>query len=260
MSSHGALSSRAMSTHIFTSAPHLHAILRCDMEAGEVRVFASDLSVPRGLVVTADGTLWAVDVQSGRLYAFDKNGKKKDHATLASPSGLAIGPDGNFYVSDDRGIVIVESNGTSRVFAEVGYQEFLAFDGKLSFYCAKLRKVKRVDLQGQATDFHVLNDSATGLACDHDGNVYTSGERKEQPGQSVAVDYIAQFEPSGAGRVHLEGFRCSQMRVLGYSPAGYLIYSTTPATVAVQKSPGDEYIRSGAFPEYAATAHDFNFP
>jgi sugar lactone lactonase YvrE len=249
-----------MSKLIYASAPYLHAIVRSDMD-GDLDIVTTELPRPRGISVAADGTLFVTDIQTGWLHAVDPKGKVRKHAGPFSwPSGLAVGKDGNYYVADSRGIVMVEPEGTTRVFAEIGGQEFIAWDGKNQyFYCAKGRTVTRVDLDGKSSKFHELTDYATGLACDLEGNVYTSGEHRTDPGVRGALWYIARFEPSGAGRVYIDGGPL-EIRVLGYSSAGYLLFSTHPRTIGVARTENDQYIRNSAFAEYAATPADFQYP
>ncbi|MCO7728725.1 SMP-30/gluconolactonase/LRE family protein [Brucella intermedia] len=77
-------------------------VARVNPENGQVAVIASGFSMPTGVKIAADGNLWVVDTVGKSLTEVDKTtGEKTSVAKFDGPlDNLAIGPDGEIYVSD----------------------------------------------------------------------------------------------------------------------------------------------------------------
>lgn len=73
-------------------------------EAPQVRVLATDLEFPEGPVALADGSVALVEIAGAKLKIVHPDGRVTVLATLGGgPNGLALGPDGAFYVCNNGG-------------------------------------------------------------------------------------------------------------------------------------------------------------
>jgi gluconolactonase len=73
-------------------------------QATNLRVLAKDLQFPEGPVVLDDGTIMVVEIAAGRISVIAPDGRVRVFAhTGGGPNGLAVGPDGCFYVCNNGG-------------------------------------------------------------------------------------------------------------------------------------------------------------
>lgn len=71
-------------------------------------VIASGLGYPEGPVAMADGSIVLVELQAGTLTRIAPDGTRSVIAALGgSPNGVAVGPDGRFYVCNSGGFEFV---------------------------------------------------------------------------------------------------------------------------------------------------------
>lgn len=71
-------------------------------------VIASGLGYPEGPVAMADGSIVLVELEAGTLTRIAPEGTRSVIATLGgSPNGVAVGPDGRFYVCNSGGFDFV---------------------------------------------------------------------------------------------------------------------------------------------------------
>ncbi|CAE7198088.1 Trim71 [Symbiodinium sp. CCMP2592] len=76
----------------------------------------TELNMPTGLVVEADGSFLVADRANARVLRFREGGGAGEVVAgpdlLERPWGLALGPDGSVYVSDERRAVVLKLAGT----------------------------------------------------------------------------------------------------------------------------------------------------
>ncbi|MBX3540889.1 MAG: SMP-30/gluconolactonase/LRE family protein [Chelatococcus sp.] len=78
-------------------------------------VIAEGLRFPEGPVACGDGSLLVVEIASGALTRVGPDGVVRRLATIAGgPNGLAVGPDGAYYVCNNGGFLWHEDNGVLR--------------------------------------------------------------------------------------------------------------------------------------------------
>jgi gluconolactonase len=74
----------------------------------EFTLIASGLGYPEGPVAMADGSIVLVEVEAGTLSRITPDGTRSVIAVLGgSPNGVAVGPDGRFYVCNSGGFDFV---------------------------------------------------------------------------------------------------------------------------------------------------------
>lgn len=250
-----------MSSDLYVSAPALNAIIRTDMDRDGMSIVASGLRGPGGIVFAPDGTLFVAETGGGCVSVLEKSGKTREHVSgLSRPAGMAIDTNGNLYVAcaGSDSIEVIATDGTRRTLATgAGRPQFLAFDGTRYLYAdaGSNRQVNRFDLNGARSEFHVLNQAATGIACDRDGNVYWSGEYDDR-----RTPYIVRFDTAHNGAVLIRGERAGRLTVLGYTNNGYLIYSFLGTVVVTFRTEEWSFVRRSAWAEYAAVPPDFSYP
>ena len=70
----------------------------------DLQLVAEGLRFPEGPVAMADGSVIVTEIAAGRLTRIQPDGRKETVVeTGGSPNGLAVGPDGAFYVCDNGG-------------------------------------------------------------------------------------------------------------------------------------------------------------
>ena len=88
------------------------------MQAGQsadVKVLATGLRFPEGPVALTDGSIALVEIEGGRVTRVRPDGTVETVArTGGGPNGLAVGPDGAFYVCNNGGFTWTEENGWLR--------------------------------------------------------------------------------------------------------------------------------------------------
>ncbi len=81
----------------------------------EMRVLAKGLRFPEGPVWLSDGSVALVEIERGTITVIDPDGKARVLAKPGGgPNGLAVGPDGAFYVCNNGGFLWVETDGRLR--------------------------------------------------------------------------------------------------------------------------------------------------
>src|SRR3954452_23176889 len=71
----------------------------------EIRVIATGLRFPEGPVAMKDGSIVLVEIERQTLTRVHPDGRTEIVATTGGgPNGLAIGPDGAFYVCNNGGL------------------------------------------------------------------------------------------------------------------------------------------------------------
>ena len=84
-------------------------------QSADVKVLATGLRFPEGPVALADGSIALVEIEGGRVTRVRPDGAVETIArTGGGPNGLAIGPDGAFYVCNNGGFTWIEENGWLR--------------------------------------------------------------------------------------------------------------------------------------------------
>ncbi|MBS0242458.1 MAG: SMP-30/gluconolactonase/LRE family protein [Proteobacteria bacterium] len=77
----------------------------------EVRILATGLGFPEGPVVCADGSVVLTEIRNGRCTRVAPDGTTSLFSDCGGgPNGLAIGPDGNFYLCNNGGSRYVEGH------------------------------------------------------------------------------------------------------------------------------------------------------
>ncbi len=78
------------------------------LRTSDFTVIASGLGYPEGPVAMADGSIVLVELQAGTLTRIAPDGTRSVIAALGgSPNGVAVGPDGRFYVCNSGGFNFV---------------------------------------------------------------------------------------------------------------------------------------------------------
>ncbi|MCW3475160.1 SMP-30/gluconolactonase/LRE family protein [Limobrevibacterium gyesilva] len=82
---------------------------------GEYRVIATGLRFPEGPVWLSDGSVALVEIERGTISIVAPDGAVRVLATPGGgPNGMAVGPDGNFYVCNNGGFIWSEVGGLLR--------------------------------------------------------------------------------------------------------------------------------------------------
>jgi gluconolactonase len=77
----------------------------------DVKILATGLGFPEGPVVCADGSIVLTEIRNGRCSRVTQDGKVSLFSnTGGGPNGLAIGPDGAFYLCNNGGSRYVEGH------------------------------------------------------------------------------------------------------------------------------------------------------
>ncbi|MBV8752762.1 MAG: SMP-30/gluconolactonase/LRE family protein, partial [Hyphomicrobiales bacterium] len=72
--------------------------------ADDVKIVATGLGFPEGPVVCADGSVVLTEIRNGRCSRVAADGKVSLFSACGGgPNGLAIGPDGYFYLCNNGG-------------------------------------------------------------------------------------------------------------------------------------------------------------
>lgn len=81
----------------------------------EHRVLASGLRFPEGPVWLSDGSVALVEIERGTLTIVNPDGAVRVLAEIGGgPNGLAVGPDGNYYICNNGGFTWNRANGQLR--------------------------------------------------------------------------------------------------------------------------------------------------
>ena len=77
----------------------------------EVKILATGLGFPEGPIVCADGSVVLTEIRNGRCSRVSADGKVSVFSDCGGgPNGLAIGPDGYFYLCNNGGSCYVEGH------------------------------------------------------------------------------------------------------------------------------------------------------
>ena len=77
----------------------------------DVKILATGLGFPEGPVVCADGSVVLTEIRNGRCSRVSPDGKVSVFSNCGGgPNGLAIGPDGHFYLCNNGGSRYVEGH------------------------------------------------------------------------------------------------------------------------------------------------------
>lgn len=115
---------------------------------------AAKFSMPRGLALAADGTLYVADNDSSNVRRIDGAGVKTIGG-LSEPTGLTLGPDGSLYAIATRGATLHRYHGDSWTDLAGSFSRFGDADGASGD--ARLRPADGIALDG---DRLVFTDSA----------------------------------------------------------------------------------------------------
>jgi gluconolactonase len=81
----------------------------------DIRVIAKGLRFPEGPVWMSDGSVALVEIERGTISIVAPDGRVSVLATPGGgPNGLAVGPDGAFYVCNNGGFIWIEQDGKLR--------------------------------------------------------------------------------------------------------------------------------------------------
>jgi sugar lactone lactonase YvrE len=207
------------------------------------------LKAPEGIAIGPDGSVYVSDYQGNRVFRVEPDGSLvvvagtgtivfnpapypvssgdgglAIHATLSNPSGLAVNPSGNLFVSDSyasrvrridgQGIITTIAggglssldlgDGGQATSATLQFPLGLAFDSAGALYVGDTpdRKVRRIDPNGTITslDTSALPAPAWApgyLAFDSAGNLYVS-DRASFPAVFTGGCRIVRFSQAGA--------------------------------------------------------------
>jgi len=180
-----------------------------------MRVMATGLRFPEGPVWLKDGSVALVEIASGAVTIVAPDGAKRTLATPGGgPNGMAVGPDGAFYVCNNGGFTWTEDGGVLRP----GLQP-------PDYECGRIERIDAVS--GAVTR---LYDSCNGhklrgpndIVFDADGGFYFS-----DLGKTRARDrdwgglYYAKADGSSIVEV---GYRLNTPNGVGLSPDGKTVY------------------------------------
>jgi len=180
-----------------------------------MRVMATGLRFPEGPVWLKDGSVALVEIASGAVTIVAPDGAKRTLATPGGgPNGMAVGPDGAFYVCNNGGFTWTEDGGVLRP----GFQP-------ADYECGRIERIDPVS--GSVTR---LYDSCNGhklrgpndIVFDADGGFYFSDLGKTRPrDRDWGGLYYAKADGSSIVEV---GYRLNTPNGVGLSPDGKTVY------------------------------------
>jgi len=117
----------------------------------EMRVLAKGLRFPEGPVWLSDGSVALVEIARGTVTVIDPDGKARVLAQPGGgPNGLAVGPDGAFYLCNNGGLD-AKTSAVSRLYDGCGEHKLrgpndIVFDAHGGFYFTDLGKSRQRDM------------------------------------------------------------------------------------------------------------------
>ena len=181
----------------------------------EMRVLAKGLRFPEGPVWLADGSIALVEIERGTITVIDPDGRARVLAKPGGgPNGLAVGPDGAFYVCNNGGFTWVESEGRLRpTFQPPDYS-----GGRIERVDAKTGAVTRLY---EACGEHKLR-GPNDIVFDADGGFYFTDLGKARP---------REMDQGGVYYARADGSRIVELAYplitpngIGLSPDGKTVY------------------------------------
>lgn len=165
-------------------------IFRIDAATGEVTTFAEDTGKASGLMFSADGKLFACQIENKKVVWYDQDAKPHDVAEDLGVNDIAVDPDGGVYVTDmgAKKVWYVSPNGSKQIAVEGFMPNGLTFwpDGK-TLVVADWEQPHlwtfRVDGPGQLkfgekyygpvqTPFHTPQPGSDGMTVDDMGRLF----------------------------------------------------------------------------------------
>lgn len=144
---------------------------------------------PRGLALDAEGSLYIADAGNGAVRVLDKNGGVTTLVEgLSFPSGVALGPGGELYVSETlkHRILKVKQDGTFSVLAGGGYEQ------KGEWLSGGF-----ADGQGESAKFN----EPTGLVLGADGTLYVADTGNQRIRAVSADGEVTTVAGTGTGAI-----------------------------------------------------------